>query len=134
MIGKFLRAGVAHRDDRLHEFTEEFSALGFLVHATAGRPSRTISVSRSHPKSLPQNRSEKSGERARFFADKKCLLSGIREYLDWRSFFSSSKPTSASMIARNPRSDAPVSFLTCQRASVRSPVYQNFVVHSGADN
>ena len=44
---------------------------------------------------------------------RKAWLSGVREYLDWRSFFSSSKPTSASMTERNPRADAPVSFLNC---------------------
>jgi len=32
VIGKLLRGGIAHWDDRLYKLAEKFSALGFLVH------------------------------------------------------------------------------------------------------
>src|SRR4030095_14665780 len=74
VIGKLLRAGIAHRDDRLNELTEEFSALGFLVHGDR-RSSVAHDIGQPQPPRghYRQNPSEKSGERARFFADKKCL-------------------------------------------------------------
>ena len=82
--------------------------------ATAGRPLRTMSVSRSQREIItgkidPKNPASEPG----FSLIRNAWLSGVKEYLDCRSFFSSSKPTSASMIARKPRANEPVSFLTC---------------------
>jgi len=82
--------------------------------ATAGRPSRTISVSRSHREVITGKINPKNPARVPDFSlIRNAWLSGVRKYLDWRSFFSNCKPTSASMIARKPRADAPVSFSTC---------------------
>src|SRR3954452_6982222 len=76
-------------------------ALRFLVHSDrwpsvahgVGQPQAT----RNH---YGQNRSEKSASLAGFSLTRNAWLSRVREYLDCRSFFSSSKPPSASMIAR----------------------------------
>src|SRR5881628_1398593 len=62
-------------------------------------------------------------------------LSGVSEYFPFRSFFSSSRPTSASIIARKPRTDAPVCLLTC--STVFGAAFQhikNFVRDCCADD
>jgi len=59
-------------------------------------------------------------------------LSGAREYFDWRSFFSSSKPTSASMIARKPRADEPVSFMSSRPSSLRPATHQKTLLFKAA--
>src|SRR5438045_60633 len=103
--------------------------------ATAGRPSRTTSVSRSQREIItgkidPKNPASVPG----FSLIRNAWLSGLRQYFDWRSFFSSSKPTNASMIVRKPRGDPLVSFVTCSSVWSALQRIENFVIHGRADN
>src|SRR5438034_2573597 len=72
MVPKFLRIGVAHWNNVLHELTEEFGALCLLIHGNYW-PTVAHDLTQPQPSriELRQNRSEKSCERAGLIADEK---------------------------------------------------------------
>jgi len=127
MIGKFLRAGVAHRDDsspRVENF-EEFSALGFLVHGD-----RRLSV--AHDIGQPQPREvitgkidpKKSGERARFSLIRKMPGSLASENILIGDLSSAVPSDKRVHDCAQPSRGRAVSFLTCSTVFGRSPTYQ----------